>query len=75
MDFFRFNNLPPLNPGDDYVLFLYTAANGEHTIHGAEEGAFRIRNGRIEPLGKAGASETWKHRPATEFFAALQALR
>jgi hypothetical protein len=72
VDLFGFNSLPPLNVGDEYVLFLHTSTTGEHTILGAEEGTFRIRNGRVEPLGKAGAASTWARRPAGEFFTALR---
>ena len=55
--------------------FVYAGADGVHSIIGSEEGAFRIRNGRVEPLGDAGAAATWKGRPASDFFNALRSLR
>ena len=46
---------------------------GTFTIVGAEEGAFRVRNGRVEALGRAGAASTWNRQPAAKFFGALSA--
>jgi hypothetical protein len=73
IDVHKFNNLAPLNIGDEYVLFVYDNA-GDYTILGAEEGVFRVRNGRVEPLGGAGAASTWNGRPAQRFFEALRTL-
>jgi hypothetical protein len=72
VEYHHANQLPPLNPGDEYVLFLYTHM-GQHTIHGSEEGTFRVRNGRVEPLGRAGAATDWTHRSVRHFFDALRA--
>ena len=74
IDFHSFNQLPPLNVGDEYVLFVYVDSAGTFTIYGAEEGAFRVRNGRVDPLGRGGAASTWKGRSAREFFQALRTL-
>jgi hypothetical protein len=73
IDHHSFNKLDPLNVGDEYVLFLYVDPSGRHTIHGSEEGAFRIRNGRVEPLGTGGAASAWRGRSVTKFFEALRA--
>lgn len=73
IDLHQFNKLAPLNVGEEYVLFVYDNA-GDHTIYGAEEGAFRVRNGRVEPLGGGGAASAWKGRPAERFFEALRAV-
>ena len=59
--------------GDEYVLFLVVAQDGSWWIHGAEDGALRIRNGRGAPLGGGGAAETWKGRSTVTFFEALKA--
>ena len=69
-----YNRLPPLNVGDEYVLFLTAVPEG-FWIHGSEDGAFRIRNGRVEPLGEGGAASAWKERPAAAFYEALHAAR
>ena len=69
-----FNRLDPLNVGDEYVLFLVTDHEGAYWIHGSEEGAFRIRNGVVEPLGAGGAATTWKRRASEKFFEALRTL-
>jgi Carboxypeptidase regulatory-like domain len=73
IDVHKFNNLAPLNIGDEYVLFVYDNA-GDYTILGAEEGVFRVRNGRVEPLGRGGAASAWKGRPAERLFEALRTL-
>jgi hypothetical protein len=75
IDTYSFNSLPPLNVGDEYVLFIHVGESGAHTIIGSEEGAFRIRNGRVEPQGNAGAASTWRGQPASTFFQALRVLR
>jgi hypothetical protein len=67
-----FNRLAPLDVGDEYVLFLIVNADGAYSVHGSEEGAFRIRNGRVDPLGSAAAAETWKSRAAAGFLRALE---
>jgi hypothetical protein len=66
-----YNRLPPLNVGDEYVLFLLRGTDGSYSILGAEEGAFRIRNARVEPLGGGGAAAAWKERSAAKFFQRL----
>lgn len=75
IDHMSFNQLLPLNVGDEYVLFIHVDSAGSHTIVGSEEGAFRVRNGRVEPQGDAGAANTWQGQPASAFFQALRALR
>ena len=72
IDFHQANRLPPLSVGDEYVLFLVVDQHGSWWIHGAEEGAFRIRNGRVTPLGGGGAAQTWKGRSTVTFFEALK---
>ena len=67
-----YNRLPPLNVGDEYVAFLYRSETGEYGIHGAEEGAFSIRNGRVYPAGTGGVATAWNGRAAAKFFEALQ---
>ena len=69
------NRLAPLNVGDEYVLFLYRGETGTYTILGAEEGAFRIRNGRVESAGSGGVATAWKGRSAAKFFEALRITR
>ena len=71
IDIHQANKLPPLNVGDEYVIFL-TESEGKLYIVGAEEGVFRIRNGRVEPAGSGGAARSWKHRPADAFFESLR---
>ena len=66
------NRLAPLNVGDEYVLFVHVDPRGTYTIVGAEEGAFRIRNGRVDALGNAGAASTWNQQPVAKFFEALR---
>lgn len=66
-----FNQLPPLNVGDEYVLLLVRGTDGVLYIQGAEEGTFVIRNDRVQSLGSAGASAKWKDAPADKFFHAL----
>lgn len=73
IDFQQANRFPPLNVGDEYVLFMVANQQGSWWVHGAEEGAFRIRNGRVEPLGGGGAAQTWKGRSTVTFFDALRA--
>jgi hypothetical protein len=76
IDVHNSNDFPPLNVGDEYVLFVYVdETTGTQWISGAEEGAFRIRNGRVEPSGRGGAASSWRGRSASDFFAALSALR
>lgn len=72
IDSFNFDQLPPLNVGDDYVLFLYRDEKGALTIYGAEHGAFRIRNGRVEPLGSGDIARAWRGRSAEKFLEALR---
>jgi hypothetical protein len=72
VEFHGYNRLAPLNVGDEYVLFLYRDASGAYGIHGAEEGAFRIRNGRVESPGSGGVAEAWKGRSAAKFFEGLR---
>ena len=67
------NNLEPLNVGDEYVLFLSRDRKGAVWIIGDEEGAFRIRNQRVEPLGSGEVARAWKGRAATTFFEAISA--
>lgn len=74
IDYHRFNRLRPLNVGDEYVLFLVSDSEGAYWIHGSEEGAFRIRNGVVEPLGQGGAATAWKRHPTDKFFEALRGL-
>jgi hypothetical protein len=75
IDSFQFNNLAPLNVGDEYFLFVYADDVGTFTIHGAEEGAFRLRNGRVDPLGRGGAATDWAQRSVADFLEALRRLR
>ena len=72
LDRHLYNRLPPLNVGDEYVAFLYRSETGDYSIHGAEEGAFRIRNGRVESPGGGGVAAAWKGRSAAKFFEALR---
>jgi hypothetical protein len=65
------NGFDPLNVGDEYVLFLKADTDGALWVSGFHEGAFRIRNGRVEPLGDGGAARAWKDRDARAFFDAL----
>ena len=65
------NRLPPLNVGDEYVLFIKLAPNGTLGIMGFEEGVFRIRNGRVQPLG-GGAADAWRDPPSVRFFEELE---
>jgi hypothetical protein len=69
-----YNSLPPLNVGDEYVLFLTGVPDGLW-IHGSEHGAFRIRNKRVHPLGGGGVADAWKDRPANAFLEALRAAQ
>lgn len=73
IDVQTFNRLAPLTVGDEYVLLLYLDAAGAFRIHGAEEGAFRVRNGLVEPLGSGGVADGWKGRAVRRFFEALRA--
>ena len=75
IDSFLFNHLPPLNVGDEYFLFVYADDAGALTIHGAEEGAFRLRNGRVDPLGRGGAATDWARRSVADLFEAVRQLR
>jgi hypothetical protein len=62
-----------LNVGDEYVLFLnYDEGSDWLGIHLGTEGAFRIRNGRVEPLGSYKLSREWRGRSAKKFFGALR---
>ena len=45
------HSLGPFNVGDEYVVFLRTGEGGDLLIHQLGEGAFRLRNGRVDPLG------------------------
>jgi hypothetical protein len=67
-----FNDAAPLNIGDEYVLFLKRYDElGYVVIHHAQNGAFLIRNGRVNAVGKAFA-QTWKDRSSARFFEALR---
>ena len=68
------NQLAPLNIGDEYVIFVVFSADGTASVHGHDEGVFRIRNGRVEPLGDGGAAAAWKGRSAAAFFSTLQSV-
>jgi hypothetical protein len=74
IDSHSFKRLAPLNVGDEYVLFVYVDPAGTYTIYGAEEGAFRVRNGRVDALGSGGAASAWRGRSAERFFEALRIL-
>src|SRR5258708_40199189 len=54
IDVHTFNQFAPLNVGDEYVLFIYIDSAGTYYVHGSEEGAFRVRNGAVDPLGRGG---------------------
>lgn len=43
-------------------------------IHFSEDGAFRLRNGRVEPLGESAMATEWKNAAAPEFLAELRAV-
>ncbi len=73
VDHLSYNHLPPLSVGDDYVLFLTRQPDDALMIHFAEEGAFRLRNGRVEPLGGSAIATEWKSASAREFLAELRA--
>jgi len=63
-----------LNVGDEYVLFLKRyEAFGYVVLHHGPAGAFRIRNGRVEPLGTRDLANEWRGRGAETFFEALRA--
>ena len=68
-----YNRHAPLNVGDEYVLFLREGPAGVLTIVAAPDGAFRLRNGRVEPLGNGGLAESWKERSAARFLSTLSA--
>lgn len=59
-----------LTVGDDYVLFLTRDESRGVRLH--SEGVFRLRNGRVEPLGSGVIADAWRDRSAEKF---LQALR
>lgn len=62
-----------LNVGDEYVLFLnYDEASDWLGLHWADEAAFRIRNGRVEPLGGSELATTWRGRSAKKFLEAIR---
>jgi hypothetical protein len=62
-----------LNIGDEYVLFLKRYDElGYVVLHHGPAGAFRIRNGRVEPLGRGALASAWKDRSAAKFFEALR---
>lgn len=73
IDVHTFNQFAPLNVGDEYVLFIYIDSAGTYYVHGSEEGAFRVRNGAVDPLGRGGAAKAWQGHHAQEFFLALRA--
>jgi hypothetical protein len=60
--------------GDEYVLFLTHQADGAMTIQFWEDGAFRLRNGLVEPLGTGVIAAEWKNAAASEFLAELTAI-
>jgi hypothetical protein len=62
----------PLNVGDEYVLFLKRHERGSVRLHYGPEGAFRLRNGRVEPLGEQDVARAWKGRSAAKFLEALR---
>jgi hypothetical protein len=71
----RVNNLDPLSVGDDYVLFLkQDERSGKMRIHFGEEGAFRLRNGRVQPLGAGELASEWKNARAVEFLEELRGV-
>lgn len=74
VDQFQLNRLPPLSVGDEYVLFLKQQTDGRMTIQFWEDGAFRLRNGLVEPLGTGVIAAEWKNAAASEFFAELSAI-
>ena len=71
VDHHSYNRLDPLNVGDEYVLFIWVESGFTPGILGAEEGTFRVRNGRVEPLGSGGAATAWKGRSSASFFEVL----
>jgi hypothetical protein len=74
VDQFEQNHFLPLSVGDEYVLFLTRPADGAMSIHNEEDGAFRLRNGLVEPLGTSVIAAEWKNAAASEFFAELSAI-
>src|SRR5258708_38890895 len=71
IDVHTFNQFAPLNVGDEYVLFIYIDSAGTYYVHGSEEGAFRVRNGAVDPLGRGGAAKAWRGDPPPEDFLLL----
>ena len=63
-----------LNVGDEYVLFLRRQHDGSRSvgIYFEDSGAFRIRNGRVEPLAEHYLASKWKGRSTVKFFEALR---
>jgi hypothetical protein len=68
-----YNGHAPLNVGDEYVLFVRRESAGSLGIVAAREGAFRLRNRRVEPLGSGVLAEAWKERSAIRFIEAVRA--
>jgi hypothetical protein len=51
-----FAGAPVLNPGDDYVFFLYTGRSGLTTIIGLTQGIFALQGGSTDPTATRDAS-------------------
>ena len=73
IDLHQANGLPPLNVGDEYVVFLGKRQNGELWLDFPEAGVFLIRNGRVLPHGSSRVAEAWRNRSADRFLEALRA--
>jgi hypothetical protein len=74
VDQLQFNHLNPLSIGDDYILFLKRQPDGALMIHFAEAGAFRLRNGVVEPLGDGALASEWKNARSSELLEKLSAV-
>lgn len=70
----HFNQLPPFAVGAEYVLFLKKrAAPGEGLYtHFSENGAYKIVDGVVQPLGGAPSAVEWRGKSANAFLRALR---
>jgi hypothetical protein len=60
-----FSGAPVLNPGDEYVLFLYTGKSGLTTVTGLTQGLFSLpANGSADPTATRSATRELMLDPA-----------
>ena len=72
VDTLTFNRLPPLNVGDEYVLFARRGQDGQLWLSLSDHGVFLIRNGRVRPFANTPLAAAWKDRSADRFLEALR---